>query len=436
MDRVDAIVVGAGLAGLAAAHRLRALGLDVLVLESASRPGGAVRTVRDRDWLLEQGPHAVDASAPALRALLSEADVDPGLLVPATPSSRERFVVQDGRRRAVPLTPIDLLRSDVLPFSAKLRLLLEPLVRRRVDTDEESVAAFASRRFGPRTLDLVDAVVTGVHAGDPQRLSVRAAFPALVEAERTYGSVLRGIAKGSRRKRTLAAPLGGMERLIEALCERLTVRTATQVTSVEKSPDGSVVTLADATRYTTHHLVLAAPPGPVAEMLGITRPDVPNAPVTVVGLGFRDDDLPADTLRGYGALHPHNEGLFTLGMLHESTLFPAQAPAGHSLVRALVGGRRAADRAHLPDNLLVDGVLDDLERIVGMNARPVWSHVLRNRRGIPQLELCHQAHIEPIVGTVGRMAGVALAGWGWSGIGIENSIASGQEAAKAVLSDA
>lgn len=431
MEAVDAIVVGAGMAGLAAAHRLRASGLDVIVLESSSRPGGAVRTVRDGDWLLEQGPHAVDASAPALRALLSDAQVDPGLLVPATPASRERFIVREGRRRAVPLSPAELLRSDLLSLGAKLRLLLEPMVRRGDDVEDESVAAFAARRFGSGTRDLVDAVVTGVHAGDPERLSAQTAFPALVETERTHGSVLRGLAKGPRRKRVLAAPKDGMQRLVEASCNGLKVQTDTHVVTVEVNGGGVDVTCMDGSRYSTRRLILAAPPGPVAQMLGVTPPNVPTAPVTVVGLGFRHADLPAGAFRGYGTLHPHREGLFTLGVLHESTLFEGRAPSGHALVRAMVGGRRSAARAHLPDDDLVHGVLSDLERSIGVNAEPAWTHVLRDGPGIPQLGLYHQRRIDEVVETVRQMSGVAVAGWGWNGVGIENAITSGRSAATA-----
>ena len=178
---MDALVIGAGIAGLAAAREFERRGRSVLLVEAQDRPGGVMRSDRVGDYLVERGPNSFQLKAPMRRALEAWGVND--ACVRAAPASRERFLVRDGELLPVPLSPLALVRSPLLSAGAKLRLLREPFVRRG-DGASESVAEFVERRLGSETLrNLVGPFLTGVYAGDEAQLGAGPVFPALVEAE-------------------------------------------------------------------------------------------------------------------------------------------------------------------------------------------------------------------------------------------------------------
>lgn len=425
----DVVVVGAGWAGLAAAHRLRALGKDPVVLDGHTRAGGAAATVRDGPWLLEAGPHAFFPTHPALALLATDAGVDMAETVVAAPPAADRYVLHKGRRVALPRSPAGLVRTPLLRPGEKLRALAEPWVRRRTE-DDESVAGFVERRFGRGLRALADAAVSGVYAGDPARLSVQVAFPRLAAAESAHGSVLRGLVAGRGAGRgPLAAPRDGMGAWSDLLASPLRVRFGLHVLRVEG--EGPYTLVLDNGVIEARRVVLALPPAAAAEVLGVQLPPFPHAPVACVGMGWKDAKEVARAFDGYGVLYPEREGRFSLGVLYESSLFPGRAPIGGVLVRALVGGRRHPERVSLDDATLVRRAVQDLLEVHGVPAPPDWVRVVRPPP-IPQPELGHAARVAPLLAAVASRAGVAVAGWGWGGAGITDAVASGQRAADEV----
>lgn len=444
----DIVVIGAGAAGLAAAHHLRAQGHDPLMVDAGPGPGGVVRSLRLDGYLLEAGPHATWRDHPAVARFLADTADAPddaataataGGLVPVSPHARDRYVLHDGRPVALPRSPVGLVRTPLLSARGKLRLLREPWVAPAAPPDE-TVLGFLTRRLGPEVAPLVDAMVTGIHAGDPARLSAPATLPTLVRWEAAHGGLLRG-ARKARRGRTprgpLAAPADGMQAFVSRGARRLRAAYATRVTGLRPHEDGRlVITLEDdgGTRRTeARRVIIALPPGPTAQILDVEDPKVPRAPVAVVGLGYRTADLPDDAFEGYGVLHPDREDRYALGVLFESSLFPDRAPEGHVLVRALVGGRRRPERVHDDDAHLVQGVRDDLAKTQDIDAAPVWSHVVRHRPGIPQMELGHVRRLAPLRAALSQFDKVATCGWGWDSVGLADGLARGQAAARSVL---
>lgn len=371
-------VVGAGWSGLAVATFLRERGADVTVLEAAPRPGGRIRTHAEDGYLVEHGPHGLIAASDASRRLLDAAGVP---MVEAPPRA-PRFVLHGGRPVALPASPPAILTTSLLTRVARARLFLEPL--RGAGPPGETVGALVRRRLGEGVSHLADAFVTGVYAGDPDRLVAAHAFPELARMDRE-GGLFRSLRRARGRTRPpLASPAEGMEALAAALAARLDVRTAAPVERVvEKAGRVEVSWRGGSGAY--DKAVLALDPPAVAKLLGLDAPAPPSAPVAVAAFGVPADAAPRE---GYGVLAPEREGRFVLGALYESVLFPGRAPPGMALVRCLVGGRRHPERAHLPGEEMARLAWRDLRDAGLVRGEPARVFTLPPQE-IPQPEAGH-----------------------------------------------
>jgi len=219
------VVVGAGAAGLAAALELQQGIREVVVIDAGDRPGGVMRTDHAQGFVIERGPNTFQAKGPMMAVL--RRDGLESILLRARPASRLRFILHDGKLVPAPMSPLALARTPLLSGRAKARLLVEPFIRRR-DTAGESVAEFVTRRLGSEVTDrLVGPFLTGVYAGDEQRLGAEAVFGSLVGFERRAGSIVLGAiaslfdARGEKGLRGVYSGEKGLGPLARALAERL-----------------------------------------------------------------------------------------------------------------------------------------------------------------------------------------------------------------------
>ncbi len=427
--------MGAGITGLTVAHEIgrRAPEAEVTVLEASSQPGGLIGTTIRDGYLLEWGPEAIQGASRETLDLLSRLDLEDRIVV-ATPESKTRYVVHRGRVTPLPMGPGGALKTGLLSPGAKLRAAMEVLVG--PGNGEESVAQFGRRRFGAGVLPLLDAVVTGVFAGDPEALSLDAAFPQLRWLEHAYGSVIKGMMK-RRSAGALSAPLltleGGMETLIHALADSLEVRLNTRVESVRRVDGGLEAVTSDGIGP-TDAVVLAGGPSMVGLVEGGTRafPPMREAPVVVAGLGY-DAAVADERSLGYGVLAPGREGRFVLGILYTSCLFPDHAPEGKVLYRCILGGVRQAERALLPDDALIHGCRRELRDLLGVEGDPEFARIVRHPRGIPQLEMGHGRVTVALRELEKDVPGLFVEGTGCTGISTNHLIARAADLAERVV---
>lgn len=420
-----AIVVGGGISGLATAWFLRSRGHGVAVLEAEAEPGGSIRSLRRDGFLVEAGPNSALYRDGALGELVRGLGLE-GELVAADAAAKRRYVAKDGRPVPLPGGPLAFLATRVFTPRGKLRLLLEPFHRRA--SVEESIAQFARRRLGPEFLDwAIDPFVSGVYAGDPERLSVRAATPKIHALEVEYGSLflgaaarmLRGRPGGPQPSGRLISFRSGMQALPSAIARSLgsDFRAGAPVEAIARTPRGWAARTAAAVEE-GDRLVLALPAHRAAELLapldpGLAQPlaGIRYAPVASVALGFERARV-AHPLDGFGMLLPGRLGCATLGVLLSSTLFPARAPPGRVLLTAFVGGARHASAAELPEGALVERVLDELGPLLGLRGVPAFRQVTRWPRAIPQYELGHFERLARIDAAAARLPGLHLrANW-------------------------
>jgi oxygen-dependent protoporphyrinogen oxidase len=443
---IDLVVLGAGIAGLAAGLRALRAGARVAVLDRAREPGGKVRTERAGGYLVEWGPQSfLDEADGPVRALVRDLGLDAEVLA-ARPEARKRYVLRRGRPR---LVPREVRR--ILGMAGFLRALAEPLVRRGASGAEESVAAFARRRFGARAAArLFDPLVSGIFAGDPERLEVAAALPRLAALERDYGSVIGGVLRGGFRPRPLATFRRGMGTLPEALARALApaLRLGADVRGISRAAGGWRVEGAEPLE--TRALVVAAPAFAAADLLephdaplaALLR-EIPYADVAAVALGYdaarafpRGPGAAGESRgppAGFGFLAPAEEGRAILGCLFPSSAFEGQAPPGKVLLRALAGGRRAPELAALPDADLLARVRGEVEPLVHARADPEFTRILRHPRGIPQYEIGHAARLAAIEERRRALPGLHLAGNAYRGIAVGDVVADAARVADAAL---
>lgn len=450
-DRKPVAVIGAGITGLTAAFYLQRRGLPVTVYEATNRVGGAIQSICTNGYVAEFGPNTILETSPRIGELVRDAGLASRRLDP-DPSASARYVVRYGRPIAMPSSPIGMLTTRLFTLKAKLAILKEPFVPPRRDGQEESVAEFVVRRLGQEFLDhAIDALVAGVYAGDPRKLSVPQAFPKLGQLEARYGSLIKGQIFGARDRKKggeiakdRAPKLSfddGLQVLPETLRNRLgqSVCLNAHVKRIARTETGWALDVIESGQETTvdHSAVLYAGTAFGLAALQVSAPGMPELrafseirypPVASVVLGFRREDV-EHPCSGFGMLIPKIEGFKILGTIFSSSLFPNRAPAGHLTLTSYVGGERYPELAGRSENELVEITCNDLRRLLGVKGRPTFQHTVFYPRAIPQYNLGYGRYRELMTTIEKQAPGLFLAGHYRDGISLSDSMVSGCKAA-------
>jgi len=446
VNKKTVAVIGAGIAGLAAAHYLRRRGIEVAIFEREEVAGGSVRSaMRDDRYLVELGPNAFLASADPVQRLARELSIDP-LVVGSDDLSRNRYIYRGKRMHRLPTGPASFMKSGLLSFRGKARMMAEPFVRSR-SNDLESLAGFVRRRAGKEVLAaMVDPFVSGVWAGDAEELEVSSCFPRLVEVEREYGSVFRGMRKlvGGIRKRGLYSFRWGMGTITARLEEELkgVLRLGSAVEEISRSKDGRIGVRAEgfAGRFEADAAVVAVPSYVAAKLLLKAIPEIyphlsgiPYASLAVVHTAFREGDVPRKP-DGFGVLIPRGEGVRMLGSIWSSAIFPGRCPRGDILLTNFIGGATDPELINLPDEEIVGEVLGGLQATMGITNPPVYRSLKRWGHAIPQYTVGHAERLTRIFSAMDGLPGVFLTGAWIDGISVSDTIANSRAAVDRVMS--
>jgi protoporphyrinogen/coproporphyrinogen III oxidase len=434
--QVQALVVGAGISGLTAAYALQKSGITTLLFEASSRPGGLIHSVRRDGFLIECGPQSFSGNA-NLTTICHDLDIlDQRLLAD---SKAPRYVLVNGKLRQVSMGP-GLIFSSFLAGGTRFALLRDLLGTSHAPNCDESVAAFVQRKFSPTLLDrLVGPFVSGIYAGDPDRLSLRAAFPILHEAETAKGSVIRGmfaVMKARREKRgdapaekpTLQSFRDGNETLIRALAAEVGERLFcdVEVLAVDPLDPGheaaaprfhvTLRTPRGEEHIESERLVLAVSPDAAGAILSRLNPAFASefgaiqfAPVAVVSLGYRRSDV-GHNLNGFGFLVPRSSGLNDLGTVWNSSLFPGRAPEGYVLLTSFVGGATNPEITKRSPEALAALIHGEIASLLAIRNQPVFTNVTVWPRALPQYNVGHLERLAAIEKLRADFPGLHFAG--------------------------
>jgi oxygen-dependent protoporphyrinogen oxidase len=440
-------IIGAGITGLAAAFYLKRKGVPVTVYEASGRVGGVIQSLRKDGYLAEFGPNTILETSPKISQLVRDAGLESRRLNPDA-KAEARYVVRYKRPIAMPSSPLGFFTTDLFTLKAKLAVLREPFVSPRRDGVEESIAEFVVRRFNQEFLDhAIDALVAGIYAGDPRKLSVTHALPKLKALEDNYGSMIKGQIFGARERKKRGevakdrAPKfsfdDGLQVLPEALAKQLgdAVQLGASVTSLTQTSDGWMIELQQngvSTRAEHAAVIYAGTAFKLAELKIESKQPVSLAPlseiryppVASVVLGFRREDV-AHPCEGFGMLIPKVEGFKILGTIFSSSLFPNRAPAGHLTLTSYIGGERYPELASLPPEKLYELTCEDLRVLLGVKRQPTFQHSVFYPRAIPQYNVGYGRYRALMSGTESQAPGLFLAGHYRDGVSLSDSIVSG-----------
>lgn len=451
MEKTTVAVIGGGISGLAAAWALHKRRVPYVLLEAGDRFGGVIRSESERGFLIEAGPDAILAQKPEGLALVRELGLGERL-VPISAAPRAVYVLHRGRLHplpegmmlAVPTRIRPFLESGLFSWPGKLRMGLDAVIPARGGEADESIASFLRRRFGQEAvLRIGEPLLAGIHAGDPERLSILATFPRFRELERAHGSLVLGLRRAKPPARAGAAPpasfyslAGGLAELVSALVARLdppALRLGARVAKVDAAPGGYTVTTASGA-LEAERVVLAAPGPRLAEAIAPLVPEaaralaaIPFASSATVALGYRRGDV-SHPLDGHGLVVPATERLRTSALSFVSSKFPHRAPEGHVLLRGFLGGVRDPDALSLRDDEMIDVVRTEMKDVLGLTAEPVLSRVYRWPSGTPQLEVGHLERMRAAEAALAKRPGLYLTGAGVRSTGIPDCVADGTRA--------
>jgi protoporphyrinogen/coproporphyrinogen III oxidase len=424
-----ALVVGGGISGLVCAYALRKAGMDAQLVEASPRPGGVIRSERRDGFLLELGPQSFSGTAPLLE-LCRDLGIE-GQLARA-PRDAARYVFVNGALRQVPLSPPAFFASSLFSAGTKWSILRDLFGRSWPPEEDESVAAFVRRKFSAELLEkLVGPFVSGIYAGDPEQLSLRGAFPQLHAAEKSAGSIVRGVMraarakKGPRERSALLSFRESNETLIHALATHLgaALRCSAKVTGIQPRGGGAadkfevrISAGGGEEIIEAGQLILATPANVSAKLLNNVDVSferalggIVHAPVAIVSLGYRKSDV-GHTLEGFGFLVPRSAGLNILGSVWNSSLFPGRAPDGQVLLTSFVGGTTNPQAVTRSSPDLISLVHEEIAPVLRLRKPPIFSNVEIYERAIPQYNLGHTQRLEALEALRSKYPGLWLTG--------------------------
>lgn len=457
-------VIGGGISGLAAAHRLleRAAGenrrLDIRLFEASRRLGGVIATEQAGDFLIESGPDSFLSEKPWALGLAQRLGLTDEL-IGTREDLRRTYIVHGGKLHPLPegfllLAPTrfaPLVASPLFSWPAKMRMALDLVLPRRTDAGDESLQAFVERRLGRQVLERVaQPLVGGIYTADPAHLSLQATMPRFIEMEREHRSVIW--AMWQQQRRAAASPSsgarwslfvsfkGGMQTLVEHLARRMPeglLQVGQPVEALARRDDG---------RWTCGRdelwdaVVVATPAHAAARIVRDVAPELATelgaiayASTAIVNLVYRREDIP-HPLNGFGFVVPAIEGRTILAGTFSSLKYEGRAPSEWVLIRAFVGGALQPQLLEQDDERMERSVRGELQALLGSTAEPRLRRIARWNNSMPQYHVGHVQRRERISRLVALLPGLALAGNAYQGVGIPDCVHSGEQAADALFS--
>ncbi len=453
------VIIGGGIAGLATAFALQACGsTDWTLIESSPRWGGKITSARERGFTIEGGPDSFITTKPGAVELCKRLGLGDQLTGSNTGKSATTYIWSGGRLHPMPegmmlMAPtmiLPFLRTPLISWPGKLRMGMEIFVPRARGDEDESLAGFVRRRLGNELLNkIAGPLMGGIHAADPERLSLKSTFPMFLEMEKKHGSLLRGMLKrskahsthGGKRPSMFMSLRGGLQQLSDALVAQLpqdALRNGCRALCVSRHAGRYRIDLSDGSSLLADDVVFATPSYVTADLLQELDPAmaarlraIRYVSTATVSLGFLRSEI-AHPLQGAGFIVPQSEGRRITACSWSSVKFQHRAPDDCVLLRVFIGGSLAEELAEQDEQALVKLAREELQVILGITATPLVARAYRWHKANPQYDIGHAERIAELEQAMFRLPGLHLAGAAYHGPGIPDCIQSGREAAQAI----
>jgi oxygen-dependent protoporphyrinogen oxidase len=450
MDKLDVLIIGGGISGLASAWWLARSGLSVEIWEANKRPGGKILSTGQGGYLTERAASMVLNFRPEVAELVREAGLEPSKTARLPAAEARRYLLHQGHLKALPMRLGAMVASPLWSLRGKLRLLAEPFILSSGRADE-SVSEFITRRLGREIMEkAMEPFIAGTLAADAEQASAAAVMPRLAELERRYGSIGVGVVVNRVLRRRTACTTetfsfrGGMGTLVEALARfpGVNLRTGHSAEEMVREEDGWQIAAATPSGQRTvsaRHVIVATPASAAAALVASTDNELAEllrgigyARLAVVHTGLARDSV-GHPLDGTGFLAPKGESSILTGNMWMSTLFPDRAPQGKILLTSYLGGARAPQVADWDDGRLVDEALATLRPLIGLKNDPEMVRIDRHQEALPLYHGAYQARMQAITARLQHISGLHLEANYKGGVSVRDRLVCGHVAANRIL---
>ncbi|MFH1261952.1 MAG: protoporphyrinogen oxidase [Pseudomonadota bacterium] len=453
------IIVGAGIGGLSLAYRLRKKGIEVTILEASSSAGGVLKTSRQDQFLIEEGPDCFISDKPAGIRLAEEIGLK-NEIIGTQEKNRRAFIVKNGKLHPIPqgfylMAPASIgpfLASPLVSWRGKFRTLMEPFIPAPPPFEDEALASFVERRLGKEVLDRVaQPMIAGIYSADPTDLSLRATFPSFLEMEQKYGSILKGLRhRPKTRDKGTSGPRyslflsfkKGMSELPTVLVENLlsVLRRNTRVNSMRfLAPYQWEVETSDGRTEKANFVCMTLPAHATGKILRGTAPALSTALEQIeygssvtVSLAYRREQI-RHPLNAMGLIVPATEKRTINSCSFSSEKFEGRAPKEFVLLRGFAGGKRDEQAYQMDDKNLGIAAERDLGTLLGISGKPIFTKIARWEKSMAQYTVGHVARVAEIERQAAAFPGLYLGGNGYTGVGVPDVIARSERIAEEIL---
>lgn len=466
------VIIGGGITGLAAAYQIQqagaAKGLDYLLVEKDDRLGGKCFSEKIDGFMMEGGPDCFLSDKPSVLQISESMGIADSIL-PSNEASKRTFVLNKGQLCELPEGLMSLVPSKIVPFvlsplvswPGKFRMAMDLFIPKKQEDADESLASFVRRRLGNEALDkIAEPLIGGIHAGNPDKMSLKATFPRFLDMEQKHGGMLKAMLAGKRNtpsprpqkpggkpKTFFMTFKEGMGELAEAIASRLdpkkviTGQTVTGLTVEEKDGrqvyrvaiEGMAPIEADAVILATPAFAAAPLMEKVDQEAARVLAEIPAASSATVNLAYKKSDLSGD-LEAFGLVIPQSEKRKIMAVTYSSVKWNNRTPSDdYVLIRAFVGGARNQEYVDLADEEMLAMVKSEIKDIMGVWVEPVATKIYRWPKGMPQYTMGHLDRLATIKDRIAHLPGLHIVGGSYTGVGVPDCIKAGLGAAQETI---
>ena len=436
-------IVGGGISGLATAFYIKQFNPNakITLFEKESYLGGKMKTVQKDGFLVEEGSNGFLSNKPDTLELVKLSHCE-DILLKSSDNARKRFIY-DKKLEVLPESPKAFLTTPLLSLKGKLRVLYEPFAPVKTDDSDESLQEFGYRRVGKEMTDVfLDAMVAGIYASTPARISAPAAFPLVVKLEKEYGSLFKGMIKKRKKEAgpggVLMSFKGGVSAFVERLSQNIEMDIIkdADIKSLQKDEKGFILQNENL-KMRFDKVILSTPAYESAKIIKDFMPKLSSelssieySPISIVGVGYNNLNRP---LNGFGLLATTRANKSVLGVLWDSSIFNDRAKEDKKLLRAMIGGQRSPKLALQNEESLIDSALKGIKETMGVDEKPDMLYVKKHEKGIPNYKVGHIKIVENIMNEVDKIDGLFLNSNAYKGIGLNDCVSNSKLCAKKVV---
>ncbi|PDH47978.1 MAG: protoporphyrinogen oxidase [Bacteroidetes bacterium MED-G13] len=433
--KVDNLIIGAGITGLSLAHFLKKFNQDFIILESSKRIGGNINTVSKKGFTLENGPNTLLLDNKSIQALIEDFNISKNIIFP-NEKAKNRFLIKNHILTPIPKNLTDFLKSNILSFSAKIRIFFEPFIKKH--KKDTSVFNFIVKRFGKEFHDnLIVPFLNGIYAGDTKKMSIKFVLRKVWEMEQKNGSILKSIFLNKTNYQPKSFSFkNGLSDLLDCFKKELdkNIFLKIKVTSLTKKNNLNFVQINDGQEIQCKNIISTIPAHCLKDIITDQKiitclKKIEYHPLNVLHFSLERNKI-YSPIDGFGVLAKPSDKLSFLGILFNSRIFPHLSPKKYDLITVMVGGAKQKNILKKPKKEIEKRVISDIKKIINFEGKIVLLNQFSWKKGIPQYDMNFLNLSKSIKNFTQKNPGLFIIGNFLEGVSVSNCIKAGHKTAQ------